>query len=69
MAEDKFNKEDFMAHYKGRGYSYESIQTEIDSENNSRVVIKELEAQVSKQVPEFSSKLRHRLVEMPDEIY
>ncbi|MCR8969967.1 hydrolase [Facklamia sp. 7083-14-GEN3] len=69
MAENKFNKEAFLEHYKGRDYSYESIQTEMDDDNNSHVVIKELEGQSRKRVPEFTSKLRHRLVEVPDEIY
>lgn len=48
---------------------YESIRTELDEDNRSVVVINDVETPVRKNIPVFESKLRSRIVEVPEEIY
>ncbi|MGX7105272.1 beta/alpha barrel domain-containing protein [Globicatella sanguinis] len=48
---------------------YESIRTELDDDNQSVVIINDVEVPNRKNVPVFQSKLRSRIVEVPEEIY
>ena len=48
---------------------YESIRTELDNDNQSVVIINDVEVPNRKNIPAFQSKLRSRIVEVPEEIY
>lgn len=48
---------------------YESIRTELDDDNQSVVIINDVEVSNRKNIPAFQSKLRSRIVEVPEEIY
>lgn len=48
---------------------YESITQELDEHNEQHVVLKNVNTQYKKQVPEYTSQYRGRIVEVPEEIY
>ncbi|WP_218957790.1 hydrolase [Facklamia lactis] len=67
--EQPFDRKDFMTNFTDKNYTYESVQTELDETNHSKVVIKNVKPQIRKHVPEYASELRKRIVEVPEEIY
>lgn len=60
---------EFMSHFSSAEDTYQSVQTELDETNHSRVVIRNVHSSYRKHVPEYKSQLRYRLVEVPNEIY
>lgn len=66
---DELKEEEFLSHFSSADDTYQSVQTELDATNHSRVVIRNVHSSYRKHVPEFKSKLRYRLVEVPNEIY
>lgn len=49
--------------------TYESIQRQFDKDNHSVIVFQDVEQSERKHMPKFQSKLRSRIVEVPEEIY
>lgn len=48
---------------------YQTVTTELDEHNEPHVVLTNIEEPRRKQVPEYTSQLRGRIVEIPKEIY
>lgn len=48
---------------------YESITQEMDEHNEQHVVLKNINTRYKKQVPEYTSQYRGRIVAVPEEIY
>lgn len=48
---------------------YEAVTRTFDEENHSVIHFEHVDTKAKKNIPEFSSKLRSRIVEVPEEIY
>lgn len=66
---EELEEAEFMSHFSSAEDTYQSVQTELDETNHSRVVIRNVHSSYRKHVPEYKSQLRYRLVEVPNEIY
>lgn len=65
------NKEQtkFDSEYSENVASYEAITLENTGDNAQQVVLTQVEPSMNRNVPEYHSKLRARIVEVPNEIY